>query len=196
MPSSSPGICRLAEITAGYSGSDLRQLCVQAAMRPVRQLLEEEGRVSAEAQARTATHAKQQAATLPPGREGGDAGGAAVPVTEGEPGRLDGAAAAGGDGGGDGGGGGSRVRADSERAAASEASGFEGLQEEGERGASKECGGLGLVPSSEGRITPYAPQQLGQLLAAAEGIAGEAGSRREELRPTSMQVRANWVLRI
>lgn len=40
---------RLAERTDGYSGADLRQLCVQAAMRPVRALLEAESAAGAAA---------------------------------------------------------------------------------------------------------------------------------------------------
>lgn len=37
-------VAALAERTQGYSGSDLKQLCVQAAMRPVREFLEQEGK--------------------------------------------------------------------------------------------------------------------------------------------------------
>lgn len=51
-----PGVdlLRIADQTDGFSGSDLRQLCVQAAMRPVRTFLEEESSASAAATAAAA----------------------------------------------------------------------------------------------------------------------------------------------
>eukprot|EP00887_Chlorella_sp_A99_P000837 scaffold5.g837.t1 len=44
-------LSRLAEQTEGFSGSDLRQLCIQAAMLPVREFLEAEGKSKAGASA-------------------------------------------------------------------------------------------------------------------------------------------------
>lgn len=40
-------LARVAEQTDGYSGSDLKQVCVQAAMRPVRAFLERDSAVAA-----------------------------------------------------------------------------------------------------------------------------------------------------
>ena len=55
-------LSRLAELTEGYSGSDLKQLCVQAAMRPVRAFLEQDSATAAAAEAAAAT-AREEAAS-------------------------------------------------------------------------------------------------------------------------------------
>ena len=83
-------VSRLAEQTEGYSGSDLRQLCVQAAMRPVRALLEEDSREAAAEAAEEAAEAQAEAeaeagaadadadAAEPAGQDGGERQGSAA----------------------------------------------------------------------------------------------------------------------
>lgn len=57
-------LSRLAELTEGYSGSDLKQLCVQAAMRPVRAFLEQDSATAAAAEAAAATAREEAAARV------------------------------------------------------------------------------------------------------------------------------------
>lgn len=60
-------VVKLAERTEGYSGSDLRQLCVAAAMRPVRSFLEHTA--AADDAAGSAEAAAEQAVTAQAGAE-------------------------------------------------------------------------------------------------------------------------------
>lgn len=75
-------LSRLAEMTEGYSGSDLKQLCVQAAMRPVRAFLEQDSATAAAAEAAAAAAREEAAARVAEGA----AGAAAEAQGEGEPG--------------------------------------------------------------------------------------------------------------
>jgi hypothetical protein len=198
--------CRVAEVTEGYSGSDLRQLCVQAAMRPVRELLEAESKASAKAQTHRAKQAKRQRAA------GGAAGGssergdgAAAPAAEGEQGQggpeassgeearaspaAQQPAAAGSSAGADAHGGGAGTAPGGP--AGSGVAAAAASKKPGQQG--QECGVLDVVPVDGQEVAPYAAEQLGELLAAAEGLAGEASGPREELRPISMQVGSSCV---
>ena len=61
-PAADLDLSRLAELTEGYSGSDLKQLCVQAAMRPVRAFLEQDSATAAAAEAAAAAAQEEAAA--------------------------------------------------------------------------------------------------------------------------------------
>ncbi len=166
--------CRLAELTEGYSGSDLRQLCVQAALRPVRELLEREGKAAAAQQAKQAQHAEQQ-------------------PTQQQAAAVQGGSGAGSENGeGEGGsGGGAAGKEFGEEPVETGGAGLVVVEldavQQPEVHGSAEVSAAESEPG-EGEALPYDAQQLGQLLEAAQGIAGEAGGPREELRPITMQV--------
>ncbi|GAB4821855.1 hypothetical protein N2152v2_008901 [Parachlorella kessleri] len=166
-------VVRLAELTEGYSGSDLRQLCVQAALRPVRELLEREGKAAAAQQAKQAQHAEQQ-------------------PTQQQAAAVQGGSGAGSENGeGEGGsGGGAAGKEFGEEPVETGGAGLVVVEldavQQPEVHGSAEVSAAESEPG-EGEALPYDAQQLGQLLEAAQGIAGEAGGPREELRPITMQ---------
>ena len=182
-------LARLAEETEGFSGSDLRQLCTQAAMRPVREFMEAEGKSS------------------------GSGGGAGSAVRAGG-----GAGAGSGEGGGGGSGGEAEARgggrgvlgppgnasmvAEAAAAAAATASAAARALPPGDEGTAPPGGEGAEGPSPPGSQAAKQPVQqpaqeqqqqqslvllphLDSLLRQAERIAGGVGAHKAELRPVS-----------
>ncbi|PSC75359.1 ATPase family AAA domain-containing 1 [Micractinium conductrix] len=165
---------RLAERTEGYSGSDLRQLCVAAAMRPVRAFLE---------------HSSEEAAAEGAATEPATAGNSREPVKE-TAAAAAAAAAAGED-----------AAASEEAAAAAVADGgVGGEQAEEQHEVSSGASGAGpaqasppgSVPASvssraaSGAASLALVPRLDSLLRQAERIASTPRNPRTDLRPISM----------
>lgn len=187
-------VARLAEQTEGYSGSDLRQLCVQAAMRPVRALLEEDSKAAeavaaeeaaeaavAEAEAAEAEAANAEAAE-PRGQgsvegQGSAASAAASPRTASLAGSAEGALLA------------ELAEMEEEMGRDSVSTGSAAEQQRAAAGAAPRAGQAGAGAGSAAGSPLQLVPRLDSLLRQAERIADVPRNPKTDLRPISMQAR-------
>ena len=195
-------VARLAEQTEGYSGSDLRQLCVQAAMRPVRALLEEDSKAAeavaaeeaaeaaeaeaAEAEAAEAEAAEAEAANAeaaePTGQgsvegQGSAASAAASPRTASLAGSAEGALLA------------ELAEMEEEMGRDSVSTGSAAEQQRAAAGAAPRAGQAGAWAGSAAGSPLQLVPRLDSLLRQAERIADVPRNPKTDLRPISMQAR-------
>lgn len=163
-------IDRLAELTPGYSGSDLKQLCVAAAMRPVRAFLEAEG--SSGGAAGGAAFADRKQAELEPA----EVPEAAAPAPDSTEGSID------GDRGASGGSGGGHQHTNGCGPAAS----VEQQRAAGSIGARSEAASGSATSSSPAASLRLVPR-LDSLLRQAERLASAPRSLGADLRPILME---------
>lgn len=168
------GVCidRLAELTPGYSGSDLKQLCVAAAMRPVRAFLEAEG--SSGGATGGAAFADREQAELEPA----EVPEATAPAPDSTEGSID------GDRGAGGGSGGGHQHTNGCGPAAS----VEQQRAAGSIGARSEAASGSATSSSPAASLRLVPR-LDSLLRQAERLASAPRSLAADLRPILMEVR-------
>lgn len=172
----------IASATEGFSGSDLRQLCATAAMRPVRELLAASGKSAAAgstAKAGTAGSADQAA----PGVAAAAASGARAAVdAEGGSDNADAAPDAGSVAAG---GGSDQPRDDSGGGSAADGTGDAGGTSAASS-SSSDIAGTDVALASSSTQADGERALLGQLLAECEAVAAEAASSHPAaLRPVS-----------